>query len=151
MAIILASASPRRKELLRLITPDFEVVTSSVDESAVRADSPSGLALALACAKCEDVARTHFSDAVIGCDTVVEAGGKVLGKPRDKADARRDRGVHLDGRTVRQSGRIRHPGHGGALCVRRGGVLLQRHGAPGFPALRGAEIPRSSHIRQPFV
>lgn len=89
MAIILASASPRRKELLRLITPDFEVVTSSVDESAVRADSPSGLALALACAKCEDVARTHFSDAVIGCDTVVEAGGKVLGKPRDKADARR--------------------------------------------------------------
>ena len=35
MAIILASASPRRKELLRLITPDFEVVTSSVDESCL--------------------------------------------------------------------------------------------------------------------
>ena len=89
MPIILASASPRRRELLSLITPEFQVVTSEVDESAVHAATPSGLALALACAKCGEVARTHFSDTGIGCDTVVEVGGKVFGKPRDKADARR--------------------------------------------------------------
>ena len=89
MGVILASASPRRRELLGLITKDFRVVMSDVDETAIRADTPSGLALALACAKCDAVAKTHFSDTVIGCDTVVEAGGVVLGKPRDKAEARR--------------------------------------------------------------
>ena len=89
MAIILASASPRRKELMGLITRDFLVVTSEVDESAIHSDTPSGLALALARAKCAAVAKTHFSDIVIGCDTVVDVGGTVLGKPRDKAEARR--------------------------------------------------------------
>ena len=112
MPIILASASPRRKELMSLITRDFVVAASAVDESGIRADTPSGLALELACAKCADVARTHFADAVIGCDTVVDVNGKVFGKPRDRADARR--------MLLAYSGRS-HLVHTG-VCIQRAGL-----------------------------
>ena len=52
MALILASASPRRRELLSLITKDFTVETSRVDEAAITAPTPAKLAQALADAKC---------------------------------------------------------------------------------------------------
>lgn len=75
------------------ITPDFAVCTADVDEAAVvRAApgvSPALLAQRLAEAKCRAVARAYPKDAVIGCDTVVEIDGAVLGKPKDRADARR--------------------------------------------------------------
>ncbi|MEG2164658.1 MAG: Maf family protein [Ruthenibacterium sp.] len=86
---MLASGSPRRKELLALITPTYTVVPSTVDERTVTADTPAQLAQALACAKCRDVACFYPSDIVIGCDTVVDVDGAVLGKPADAADARR--------------------------------------------------------------
>lgn len=97
---------------MSLITRDFLVVTSSVDESRIRADTPGALALALACAKCTDVARTHFTDAVIGCDTVVDVKGAVFGKPRDRADARR--------MLTAYSGRS-HMVHTG-VCIQRAGL-----------------------------
>ena len=87
--LILASSSPRRKELMALLTPDFIVQTSDVDESALTADTPAQLAQLLAAAKCEAVAQNCPSDIVIGCDTVVDVDGIVYGKPKDKADARR--------------------------------------------------------------
>ena len=89
MSLVLASGSPRRKELLSMICPEFSVITSEVDESAITAPTPAETALALATAKCKAVAKDHPEDVVIGCDTVVDCGGKVFGKPRDKEDARR--------------------------------------------------------------
>ena len=87
MSLILASGSPRRRELMALITPDYQVVTSEVDESKIAAENPARLAQALAAAKARAVAAQYPGDVVVGCDTVVDCGGVVFGKPRDEADA----------------------------------------------------------------
>ena len=87
MELILASGSPRRKELLALVTPEFSVATSDVDESAISAPTPVLLVQKLAHAKCHAVAVQHPSACVLGCDTVVDVDGEVLGKPHDAADA----------------------------------------------------------------
>lgn len=87
--MILASASPRRKELLALLTAAYTVVPSRLDERAITAQTPALLAQALACAKCRDIAEKYPQELVIGCDTVVDVDGVVLGKPADAADARR--------------------------------------------------------------
>lgn len=89
MSLILASGSPRRRELLALITKDFTICASDVDESKIAADTPAHLAQALAMAKARAVALQHPDDVVLGCDTVVECGGEVFGKPHDEADAAR--------------------------------------------------------------
>lgn len=89
MSLILASGSPRRKELLAMAAPDYLVKVSDVDESGISADSPRQLAQALARAKCLAVAALAPCDTVLGCDTVVELDGQVFGKPRDPDDARR--------------------------------------------------------------
>ena len=88
MALILASGSPRRRELMSLITPDYTVITSDVDETKIAADSPAHLAKALATAKARAVAEENPDDVVCGFDTVVECEGEVFGKPKDEADAR---------------------------------------------------------------
>ncbi len=88
MDIILASKSPRRRELFSLITKSFTCVASDVDENAVSAADARELCLTLARLKCRDIARRRKSDAVIGCDTVVSSGGRVLGKPRSRDEAR---------------------------------------------------------------
>ena len=89
MALILASGSPRRRELLALITPDYIVRPSTVDESTVTAPDPAQLARALAAAKAQDVAAACPGDIVLGSDTVVDCGGEVFGKPRGRDDALR--------------------------------------------------------------
>lgn len=87
--IILASESPRRRELFFLITPNFRAVSPDVDESAVSlSGSADARAAALARLKAEKVFADNPGGIVIGCDTVVEIGGDVLGKPRDRAQAR---------------------------------------------------------------
>lgn len=87
--MILASGSPRRQELLGMITTDFTVKVSDVDESGITAETPALLAEKLATAKCLAVAADEPDTLVLGCDTVVEYEGQVFGKPRDKEDARR--------------------------------------------------------------
>lgn len=87
--IILASASPRRRELLEQIGLPFRVVPSSFDERAVEGDAPTALAEALALGKARAVVRGVRSGLVIGADTLVVRAGVVLGKPRDAADAAR--------------------------------------------------------------
>ena len=87
--LILASGSPRRKELLALVTPDFTVKVSDVDESAITAPTPAELAKALARAKCLAVAETEPEALVLGSDTVVEFEGEVFGKPKNRQDAQR--------------------------------------------------------------
>ncbi|MBC5581672.1 septum formation protein Maf [Anaerofilum sp. BX8] len=84
--LILASGSPRRRELLQLITPDFEVAPSEIDERAVSAPTPRALVAALAEAKAR-AAAARPGDVVLGCDTVVDLDGRVLGKPADRAGA----------------------------------------------------------------
>lgn len=88
MKLILASQSPRRRELLKLITPDFEVIPSSFDENSVPVEPADYYAERLARAKALTVARENPEAVVIGCDTVVLLAGRVLGKPADREDAR---------------------------------------------------------------
>lgn len=86
--IILASGSPRRAELLALITKDFGIVESDVDEHT-DLDDPKAIVYELAKRKAEPVAKQYPDDIVIGADTVVYVDSEVLGKPKDKADAER--------------------------------------------------------------
>ncbi|WP_087364294.1 Maf family protein [Faecalibacterium sp. An192] len=87
MKLILASGSPRRRELLSLYTTDFEVCASDFDERAVQAESPAALAEALARGKCLAVSGQNPGCLVVGSDTVVELDGEVFGKPKDADDA----------------------------------------------------------------
>lgn len=87
--LILASGSPRRRELLSLYTADFTVCASDFDESTVTADTPAQLVEKLACGKCLAVAKEHPGAVVIGCDTVVDVDGEVFGKPHSVEDAKR--------------------------------------------------------------
>jgi len=87
--LILASGSPRQKELLSLYTTDFEIHVSDFDESAVTADTPAQLVEKLARGKCLAVAARHPGDLVLGCDTVVDVQGEVFGKPHSVEDAKR--------------------------------------------------------------
>ena len=66
--LILASQSPRRKELLSLYTTDFTVCASDFDESTVTADTPAELVEMLARGKCRAVSAQHPGAVVIGCD-----------------------------------------------------------------------------------
>ncbi len=85
--IILASASPRRRELLSLAGFDFDVVTAHVNEVLDPELEPQALVMSLAEQKARAVAKKHKEQIVIGADTVVVLEGKVLGKPKDEADA----------------------------------------------------------------
>ena len=85
--IILASASPRRRELFSLICSDFCVEVSDVDESSVSEKTPAELCMALSRLKAEDVASRHPDSCVIGADTIVCVDETVLGTPADRDDA----------------------------------------------------------------
>lgn len=85
--LILASGSPRRRELLGYIRPDFAVVTLPTDESLPAGTPPREGVEALALRKARAVFAEHPEDIVIGADTVVALDGKVFGKPRDTAEA----------------------------------------------------------------
>ena len=89
MRYILASASPRRKELLAELIQDFEIIPSKADESATGYTSPKNLVRYLASIKAEEVGKRseNAGKVVIGADTVVAFEGKVLGKPKDEEDA----------------------------------------------------------------
>lgn len=87
MRYILASKSPRRRELLREIVSDFEIKTAEVDESLPSEIHPREGVEILAIRKGEAIARECDEAIVISSDTLVEIDGIPLGKPTDKADA----------------------------------------------------------------
>lgn len=84
---ILASNSPRRKELLQKVVKEYEVISSDIEEEGICATTPALLAQTLAQMKAEDIAAKHPNAVVIGCDTVVEVNGIPLGKPHNKEEA----------------------------------------------------------------
>lgn len=85
--IILASTSPRRKELLKKVVRSFRVIDSKVDESVIKANSPLLFARKAAVAKAKAVAAKNKKAIVIGADTIVVLGKKILGKPKDNQHA----------------------------------------------------------------
>ncbi len=86
-AIVLASASPRRRELLAQLGVVHEVLVVDVDETPARDEAPTALAQRLACAKAVVGRGRAASRPVLGADTVVTVDGKIFGKPRDREDA----------------------------------------------------------------
>ena len=88
--IVLASASPRRQELLRQIGCTFRVVVSDAEELSGDSISPDRLAEENARRKAKDVAAKESGNVpVLGADTVVAVDGMIMGKPKDAADAAR--------------------------------------------------------------
>lgn len=88
-ALILASASPRRIELLGTLKIEFEVIPSNVDETVDGGYTPGMLVEMLARTKASAVAKSRPDDLILGADTVVVLDEKVLGKPADGEDAAR--------------------------------------------------------------
>lgn len=89
MKIILASASPRRQELLKYIVPEFEIIPADVDETLPEGTVSEKAAEFLASKKAKHIAKQYPDSVVIGSDTVVIIDGIILGKPADKSDAER--------------------------------------------------------------
>ena len=88
MRLILASASPRRAELLRAAGYAFDIVASEVDEATRGGESPSLYVRRLAADKSAAVAARAAADAIVlGADTTVVVDGEILAKPLDDADA----------------------------------------------------------------
>ena len=89
MKVILASGSPRRKELLKLIVPEFEVVVSNAEEKLEEGSTPQEQATRLAYMKAKDVyEKTEGDRIIIGSDTIVTKNGKIYGKPKNQNHAK---------------------------------------------------------------
>lgn len=133
MQLILASNSPRRRELLRQMGIEhYQTVSSGVDECVEGAPHPSQLVEVLSARKAAAVSEQAPDALVIAADTVVVLDGEVLGKPKDEADAFRMLSA-LSGR--------RHEVYTG-VTVRRGGAVLTGHEVTDvdFRTLTPAEI-----------
>ena len=88
--LILASASPRRRELLKQIGVEpGRVVAADIDETPLKDETPRRLVARLAEQKAAAVAAGHPGVFVLAADTIVAVGTRILGKPTDEADARR--------------------------------------------------------------
>lgn len=88
MKVILASASPRRKELLKRLYSDFEIIPADVDETLPEDVGIEFAPLFLAATKADKIAETYPDDLIIAADTVVICDGKLYGKPKDKQEAK---------------------------------------------------------------
>lgn len=88
MAIILASKSPRRKELLGILGVDFDVVTSDIDEASFACCTPQQLASKLSVEKAKAVcSKVKTQDIIISADTIVVFDNKIMGKPKNTHEA----------------------------------------------------------------
>ena len=88
MNIILASASPRRRELMKMITDDFTAVSTDADETLPAGIEPSKASEYLSQIKSDSAAAQYPDAIVIGCDTTVICDNYILGKPKDNAQCR---------------------------------------------------------------
>ncbi len=86
-ALILASASPRRRELLALLGLPFTVASADVNEGAMEGEPPGVMVMRLSLAKARQVARDRSCGWIIAADTVVVSDGRILGKPANQSEA----------------------------------------------------------------
>ena len=143
-ALILASASPYRRELLTRLGLPFEVVTPGVSEAHSAGESPADRALRLALAKAAAVAQRRPEAVVIGSDQVAAAGDEVLDKPGDAARCRAQL-TSLSGKTARF--------YTACAVLGRGGSVHQAHvdtTSVVFRALSAHEIERYVARERPF-
>lgn len=115
MSIILASKSPRRQELFRLLGLDYTVQTADIDERMDPSLPPEQEVARVGAKKAAAIAETNPEAVIVSADTIVVIDGSVLGKPKDEADAARM--LHL------LSGRTHEVLTG--LCVRQGARIEQ--------------------------
>lgn len=87
MNIILASASPRRKEILENTKLKFDIIKSDIDEIILEKEAPIQAVMRLAFEKSMDIASKNEDDLIIAADTVVVLDENILGKPKDKEEA----------------------------------------------------------------
>ena len=89
MKFILASASPRRRELLKAIVPQFECTVPDFDENSIEITDAKHRTMVLSREKCKAVAKKYGTNetVIIASDTVVDLNGKILEKPKDTTDA----------------------------------------------------------------
>ncbi|KGR74428.1 Maf family protein [Ureibacillus sinduriensis] len=85
--LVLASASPRRKELFSKLGIPFEVISSNVEETSVRAEAMDAYVREVALLKARDVAKKEKDKTIIGADTVVTFEGTLLHKPKNAQEA----------------------------------------------------------------
>ncbi|MFV0560672.1 MAG: Maf family protein [Enterococcus sp.] len=88
MEVILASQSPRRKELLHQLIDTFQIIPADIDETPCQGENPIKYVQRMAMEKAEVIAQTHRKDLVIASDTTVVANNQILGKPESEEDAR---------------------------------------------------------------
>lgn len=120
-SLVLASSSPRRREILSRLELEFEIRAPDVDETALEGESPVALVLRLSEAKARAVAGCLSAGPgrwVLGSDTVVVLGEEIIGKPRDAEDA--------VGMLLRLTGRTHRVVTGIAVVDARGGGALAR-------------------------
>ena len=108
--IVLASQSPRRAELLRMLNLQFEILPADIDEKYLRHEAPPAHAQRLAREKALVIAELHPEALVVGSDTVVVVDRTVLGKPKDEAEA--------VGMLMRLQGRVHRVATGVAVAQR---------------------------------
>ena len=139
--IVLASGSPRRKEILASLGLTFAVRAADVDESVLPGESASDASERLARAKAETAAAGAPETLVVAADTLVVLDGDALGKPRDRAGARRMLET-LSGRA--------HDVVTGVACARGGRIVSGRETTRVvFAAMSGAEIAAYSATGEP--
>ena len=98
MQLVLASQSPRRRELLTLMGLEFDVIVSDVDETIPENAGPDTLVEHLALIKAQAVQAQYPDACIVGADTIVYIDDEIIGKPRDDAEAAQILG-RLQGRT----------------------------------------------------
>ena len=91
--VVLASKSPRRQELLKLLFDEFLIVPAQGEEIVPVGTAAADVSRVLAEQKCREVAVKYADELVIGCDTTVVVGTEILGKPTDRDDAARMLGM----------------------------------------------------------
>jgi len=86
--VILASGSPRRKELLKRIVEEFEVIPADIDETVMNEESPQSYAERMSRTKAAHLAQDYPEELILAADTIVAVDEKILGKPVDRKDAK---------------------------------------------------------------
>lgn len=142
MKTILASASPRRQELLKYVTESFEIVPADIDETLPTDIPAEQCAEYLAVQKAKAVAQAYPEDTVIGCDTIVICDGIIFGKPADSDDA---------GRMLRSlSGKTHKVVTGVCLCMGEKCESFSEVTEVEFYPLSDEEIERYIQTGEPF-